>query len=418
MILRKTVALLTLILTLYQLADCSTSSAALLSRSYVVSGAADARAEDYFYDPPHVNLEQTSLNPQGDRVADQDEPKEANIGASANIGSTLGGAKANIKFYQGPESGYIFINAEASASIANVDYTGTFRPFAVATTSIERLYVEFLGELPIGENDPKTIEASFDLPTSVDAYYPGTGPSGGRLYASRVVFGTPFYVGASSQSGSGSASKIGSFLYMYALVDAPFPGQAGGIPLPPSGPNNPDPLFDTNQIIQENNSGATAPANIAGSFLTTPFAAPVEEGGYGHSETVYFDPALAVGYGYVGENGTQFTSFEVPEALPMGDDTFSIHHQGTSYPLLAGETFDFKAIDPTGVASFLLLGIDEAELFDAGDSNPPFVFGMTFAAAGLAEFSSFALTTVPEPTTIALALLGLTALTAIQRRTY
>ncbi len=141
-------------------------------------------------------------------------------------------------------------------------------------------------------------------------------------------------------------------------------------------------------------------------------------GGYGNSQTVWIDPDLAIGYGYSLDGTNRFLTYQIPEALPQGDDSFEIHHNGITYDLAAGEVFDFTTIDPQGVDSFLLYnsrGIDETELIDVdGQSHPPFVYGATFLQPGLAQVTTFALTQVPEPTSLLLLLLS-TSLMASRR---
>ena len=115
---------------------------------------------------------------------------------------------------------------------------------------------------------------------------------------------------------------------------------------------------------------------------------------------------------------TSFQTFEIPDPLPQGDDKFFIAHNDIGYSLTAGVPFDFTTIDPLGVDSFLLLGIDETELIDSdANSDPPFVFGMTFAEPGIANFSTFPLlAAVPEPSTLLLAVLALLGLLSHGRR--
>ena len=137
---------------------------------------------------------------------------------------------------------------------------------------------------------------------------------------------------------------------------------------------------------------------VAGIDLTTPFQAPAQFNEDGESELVYFDPELAIGFGFTNNNENRFKSFEIPEALPQGDSEFAIVYQNKAYLLNAGVEFDFTEIDENGFDSFLLLNIDESELIDVeGNSHPPFTFGLSFMNNGMADFSTFALIYVPEP---------------------
>ncbi len=195
-------------------------------------------------------------------------------------------------------------------------------------------------------------------------------------------------------------SGSGEYFYFYSVNGAPLPGLnpqsallSAGTGQGPFGEG--DRTFESN-LDMDDASELDLLLRAGGQF--TNFSSPVVPGDYANTAIVYFDPALAVGYGFIAEEGTRFTSFIIPEALPHGDDLFSIHYAGQSYPLSAGTSFDFAAIDSAGVESFLLLGIDESEVIAANASDPPFVFGMTFAdlGNGLAGFNTFPLF-IPEP---------------------
>ena len=171
-------------------------------------------------------------------------------------------------------------------------------------------------------------------------------------------------------------------------------------PLPAPIPTPPDPTLDPSPPPEEIDwyetyikEGASIPEDVLGSYLTS---APVIEGGMGHTSPVYIDPDYAIGYGYTTSGTNRFRTFEIPAPLPLGDDLFEIHHLGESYPLTAGVPFDFTTLDPTGVESFVLLGIDEAETLNA-DTPDPFVYGVSFMTPGTVDITSFALVSVPEP---------------------
>lgn len=194
--------------------------------------------------------------------------------------------------------------------------------------------------------------------------------------------------------------------------------------LPGDSPSSPLPAISTNAILSASSVGNTIDSNVAvgtevdGLNTGATFEVPVEDAGFGSVDTAWLDPELAAGYGYFVGGGNAITSFTIPGALPQGDSSFEIHHGGVVHQLTAGQTFDFTQIDPAGVESFLLLGIDDSELLVAGDEPHPFVFGMTFATEGIAKLHSFALISIPEPSTIAFLTLGLCGLSlAVRRRT-
>lgn len=167
-----------------------------------------------------------------------------------------------------------------------------------------------------------------------------------------------------------------------------------------------DSLVKINVIVDEGND-----INQNVGIQRTPIFAlttlvPVVEGDLGHAAPIYIDPDYAIGYGYTTDGTNRFHTFEIPSPLQQGDGQFEIHYLGQSYPLAAGEAFDFTTLDPTGVESFLLLGIDEAETLDPSDDGP-FVYGATFMQPGIAEVTSFPLVRVPEPSAASLALLAL-----------
>jgi len=273
----------------------------------------------------------------------------------------------------------------------------------------------------------------------------------------RVIFSEPteanyLYLDEQGNTGSGVVNSTlfyhdlsrehlydpSPFFLAWSFNGQPLPGLTVNSPLP-----SPTPVIgivsdsDIDSTVDDNQ--ADIPVEIAGAFLTSTTNVPVVDGGYGQTNPIYIDifgqkitlpavasinsqaaavqsdPELIFGYGYTLEDSNRFHTYEIPEALPQGDDQFEIHYQGVSYPLAAGEVFDFTTLDPLGVDSFLLLGIDETELIDF-DSPPPFVYGATFMQAGMAAVTTFALVAVPEPSTITLAFATL-LLTFGRRRT-
>ena len=99
---------------------------------------------------------------------------------------------------------------------------------------------------------------------------------------------------------------------------------------------------------------------------------------------IFVDPIIATGFTYsIGSGGQNFGSVLVPEALPGGDDTFTVEFGGFSQTLTAGTTFDFLTFDTLGFDTFSITGIDIAEMFDPSEA---WIVGLTFVAGGFSAF--------------------------------
>jgi len=131
-------------------------------------------------------------------------------------------------------------------------------------------------------------------------------------------------------------------------------------------------------------------------------------GFYGTLGFVYVDPAYALGYSFA-SSSTNFKAVLVPNATPSGDVNFTVNFGAFSFPIVAGQSFDFTQYVPDGVSQFTITGID-----DMLDPNDPtaFVTGLEFMDDGLADFTMQAITAVPEPSTVLLLCSPLVAILA------
>lgn len=98
----------------------------------------------------------------------------------------------------------------------------------------------------------------------------------------------------------------------------------------------------------------------------------------GVARQVFFDPPVAVGYTFSTEGGfPNFRSVMVPAPLAGGDSQFAVEIGALSFPLGAGQLFDFTNEFSNGVSSFRITGIDAGESLDPDDATA-FVTGLTF----------------------------------------
>ncbi len=131
---------------------------------------------------------------------------------------------------------------------------------------------------------------------------------------------------------------------------------------------------------------------------------------------LYFDPDIATGYDYTLDEGDPlFASVIVPEPLPNGDASFTLIVGEASFPLEAGEQFDLTQIDPLGVATFSIRGIDPGEELDPEDPMA-FVTGATFMEEREANVTMTAVVPEPGATALGVAMLGALATLARRRR--
>ncbi len=94
----------------------------------------------------------------------------------------------------------------------------------------------------------------------------------------------------------------------------------------------------------------------------------------------WIDPPVAIGYTYTAEADTPyFAGVQVPTPLANGDANFTVEFDGASYPLVAGERFDFTSIVAGGVRTFQITGISTAESLSPDDPTA-FVTAVYFVA--------------------------------------
>lgn len=145
--------------------------------------------------------------------------------------------------------------------------------------------------------------------------------------------------------------------------------------------------------------------------------------GLGVNQPIFVDPVVATGFVYTqGAGGANFASLIIPDALPGGDADFLLEFVANglafSEALTAGQVYDFTALDPLGIDTFRILGIDPAEMVSPAD---PFVVGLTFVSGGFSSTLSIDAVTadvdgaIPAPAALPL-LLSAAALTAAAGR--
>jgi hypothetical protein len=90
------------------------------------------------------------------------------------------------------------------------------------------------------------------------------------------------------------------------------------------------------------------------------------------------------------------THFTLPYAIG-GDSEFLIRVAGQEYPYQVGDLFDFTAVDPTGVASFFLRGVDPGAI-NSDTEFDAIVSGLQFANNGATQvYTIGGQMVVPEP---------------------
>lgn len=125
-----------------------------------------------------------------------------------------------------------------------------------------------------------------------------------------------------------------------------------------------------------------------------------------HGQSYNLDPAAALGYIFsVGETGPNFASVKLPD-LGMNHPYGLYVWNGSEFvfakDLMANELYNFLG---DGVSKFKVLGIDESLGLDP-DNATAFVTQVTFTGDGTFTGTMTAITSVPEPSTWAMMVLG------------
>lgn len=125
-----------------------------------------------------------------------------------------------------------------------------------------------------------------------------------------------------------------------------------------------------------------------------------------HGQSVNLDPAAALGYIFsVGDGNPNFATVKLPDlgmSHPYGLYLWSGSGYTFAQDLFANTLFTFA---PGGVSKFEILGIDPSLGLDPNNSTA-FVTQVTFTADGQFTGSMTAITSVPEPSTWAMLILG------------
>lgn len=135
------------------------------------------------------------------------------------------------------------------------------------------------------------------------------------------------------------------------------------------------------------------------------------------NQRIFIDPVVAIGYEYRVTTGPNITSALVP-VIGGDSDGYEIYSLDDILLgiVLPGDIFDFG---PGGVNGFRLADIEAAAGLDP-DNPSAFVTGLTFAGPGQVRMTQRPLThdtgSIPEPASLALMLLGATALGLTRRK--
>lgn len=149
----------------------------------------------------------------------------------------------------------------------------------------------------------------------------------------------------------------------------------------------------------EGDFGVTSPVYFAGHSPVVPTAMPLVSSG-----------ADVTGYYFQSVSDARFTSFSAPDGI-AGDTSQIVINDGTNLiPYVPGTTLQFAS--PLSI--FAIIGLDKSIL--PADGPAPFVHALTFEQAGAAIFVEGTMISVPEPSTVALAIIGALGLLLFARR--
>ena len=139
--------------------------------------------------------------------------------------------------------------------------------------------------------------------------------------------------------------------------------------------------------------------------------------------TIWIDPPVSVGFTYEATNA-EFATITAPSLLTVNDpDGFELVINGTTYSIMAGQTFDIVAETGGTVTEFVLQGIDPALMLDPANpvAFPLGVSLLNITGTVTVDMTPITeningVTPVPVPAAGALYLLGLAGVGGLMRR--
>jgi hypothetical protein len=114
----------------------------------------------------------------------------------------------------------------------------------------------------------------------------------------------------------------------------------------------------------------------------------------------WVDPPPASGFRFTADAGSMnFAGIIIPAPLPGHQSTFAVQVNGQTIPISAGTLLDLTLIDPAGVSSFSIVGIDSTQNIDPTNAAA-FVVGLGFVrlAGAPASFTMVPIISGSAPT--------------------